>query len=80
MGSPLSVRDSAALLDATARIDLGAPYAAPVQAQPYVSALQRDPKPLRIALVEQLGPWPTSSEALASVQEAARLCHPGPSG
>jgi amidase len=45
-----------------------------VQAQPYVSALQRDPKPLRIALVEQLGPWPTSSEALASVQEAARLC------
>jgi amidase len=78
MGTPhgitLSVRDSAALLDATAGIDLGAPYAAPVQVQPYVSALQRDPKPLRIALVEQLGPWPTSSEALASVQEAARLC------
>jgi amidase len=78
MGTPhgitLSVRDSAALLDATAGIDLGAPYAAPVQVQPYVSALQRDPRPLRIALVEQLGPWPTSSEALASVQEAARLC------
>ncbi len=78
MGTPhaitLSVRDSAALLDATAGIDLGAPYAAPLQAQPYVSALQRDPRPLRIALVEQLGPWATSSEAVESVRAAARLC------
>lgn len=78
MGTPhgitLSVRDSAALLDATAGTDLGAPYAAPVQTQPYVLSLQRDPRPLRIALVEQLGPWSTSSEALASVREAARLC------
>ena len=78
MGTPhgitLSVRDSAALLDATAGMDLGAPYAAPVQAQPYVSALQRDPKPLRIALVEQLGPWPTSPQSLVAVGEAARLC------
>ncbi|NWN49420.1 amidase, partial [Pseudomonas sp. MAFF 301514] len=78
MGTPhaitLSVRDSAALLDATAGIDLGAPYAAPMQAQPYVTALQRDPRPLRIALVEQLGPWPTSSESLDAVRQAARLC------
>ncbi|MCI0998293.1 amidase, partial [Pseudomonas corrugata] len=78
MGTPhaitLSVRDSAALLDATAGMDLGAPYAAPVQALPYVTAVQRDPKPLRIALVEQLGPWPTSPESLRAVGEAARLC------
>ena len=78
MGTPhaitLSVRDSAALLDATAGIDLGAPYAAPMQALPYVTAVQRDPKPLRIALVEQLGPWPTSPESLRAVGEAARLC------
>ncbi len=60
MGTPhaitLSVRDSAALLDATAGIDLGAPYAAPVQALAYVTAVQRDPKPLRIALVEHVSP------------------------
>jgi amidase len=78
MGSPhaitLSVRDSAALLDATAGIDLGAPYAAPLQAQPYVTALQQDPRPLRIALVEQLGPWPTSGESVQAVRQAARLC------
>ncbi|UZE03970.1 amidase [Pseudomonas corrugata] len=78
MGTPhaitLSVRDSAALLDATAGIDLGAPYAAPMQALPYVTAVQHDPKPLRIALVEQLGPWPTSPESLRAVGEAARLC------
>ncbi|WHS62860.1 amidase family protein [Pseudomonas sp. G2-4] len=78
MGTPhaitLSVRDSAALLDATAGMDLGAPYAAPVQAQPYVTAVLRDPKPLRIALVEQLGPWPTSPQSLEAVRQAARLC------
>ncbi|BBP64834.1 6-aminohexanoate-cyclic-dimer hydrolase [Pseudomonas sp. Cab53] len=70
----LSVRDSAALLDATAGIDLGAPYAAPVQALPYVTAVQCDPRPLRIALVEQLAPWPTSSQSLQALNEAARLC------
>ncbi|WP_028237007.1 amidase [Pseudomonas brassicacearum] len=78
MGTPhaitLSVRDSAALLDATAGMDLGAPYAAPIQALPYVMAVQADPKPLRIALVEQLEPWPTSPQSLQAVGEAARLC------
>jgi len=78
MGTPhaitLSVRDSAVLLDATAGMDLGAPYAAPVQALPYVTAVQRDPRPLRIALVEQLDPWPTSAQSLQAVREAARLC------
>ena len=70
----LSVRDSAALLDATAGIDLGAPYAAPISAQPYVLALQSDPRPLRIALVGQLGPWPISNESLEAVRQAGRLC------
>ena len=78
MGTPhaitLSVRDSAALLDATAGIDLGAPYAAPVQALAYVTAVQRDPKPLRIALVEHVGPWATSAPSLQALGEAARLC------
>ncbi|WP_249673879.1 amidase [Pseudomonas abieticivorans] len=78
MGTPhaitLSVRDSAALLDATAGIDLGAPYAAPMHAQPYVTAVQRDPRPLRIGLVEQLGAWQTAPESLEAVRQAARLC------
>lgn len=78
MGTPhaitLSVRDSAALLDATAGMDLGAPYAAPLQSASYLSAVQGRVRPLRIALVEQLEPWPTSTEALAAVNHAARLC------
>jgi amidase len=78
MGTPhaitLSVRDSAALLDATAGMDLGAPYAAPLQAQSYLGAVQGAPRPLRIALVEQLEPWPTSAEGLAAMRHAAHLC------
>ncbi|MEE4754817.1 amidase [Pseudomonas viridiflava] len=70
----LSVRDSAALLDATAGMDLGAPYAAPVQATPYGNAVRHDPKSLRVALIEQSGTWPTSDESLAAVRDAAQLC------
>ena len=74
MGTPhamsLSVRDNALLLDATAGADLGAPYAAPGQDVPFASLLERDPRPLRIALVEHLAPWPTGPDALAAVGEA----------
>ncbi|WP_010627541.1 amidase [Halomonas sp. KM-1] len=70
----LSVRDSAALLDATAGADLGAPYAAPARPQSYVEAMQRPLQPLRIALIEHLDPWPSSAEALAAVRHSAALC------
>ncbi|CAM3232249.1 amidase [Pseudomonas floridensis] len=70
----LSVRDSAGLLDATAGMDLGAPYASPVQAIPYGNAVRHDPKSLRVALIEQSGTWPTSVESLAAVRDAAQLC------
>ncbi|MCD0245483.1 amidase [Xanthomonas melonis] len=69
-----SVRDSAALLDATAGADLGAPYAAPTQQAPFLAAVERDPGPLRIALVEHLAPWPTGPHALAAVRHSAELC------
>ncbi|PAU74804.1 amidase [Halomonas salipaludis] len=70
----LSVRDSAALLDATAGADLGAPYAAPARPSSYVESMQRPLRPLRIALVEHLDPWPSSAEALAAVRHSATLC------
>lgn len=70
----LSVRDSAALLDLTAGADLGAPYAAPARPASYIDALQRPPHSLRIALIEQLAPWPTSPEGLAAVRHSAKLC------
>lgn len=44
-----SVRDSAALLDATAGADAGAPYAAPPSDRPFLEEVGRDPGKLRIA-------------------------------
>lgn len=78
MGTPhamsLSVRDNAALLAATAGSDLGAPYAAPVFDHYLSHLLERDPRPLRIALVEHLAPWPSGPDALAAVRHTARVC------
>ena len=48
-----SVRDSAAMLDATAGTDPGAPYAAPLQARPFVDEVHTDPGRLRIAFTRQ---------------------------
>jgi amidase len=44
-----SVRDTAALLDATAGPDLGAPYWAPPLAESFTAAIARPPRRLRIA-------------------------------
>src|SRR5262249_36350458 len=45
-----SVRDSAALLDATHGADIGAPFVAPPPVRPYLEEVQRPPGRLRIAL------------------------------
>ena len=70
-----SVRDSAALLDATNGPDLGAPYAAPPPERPFLEEVGRDPGKLRIAFTVQslLGHQvhPSCAEA---VRRAARLC------
>jgi len=49
-GISVTVRDSAALLDATCGPDLGDPYAAPPRARPYAEEVGVDPGSLRIAL------------------------------
>ncbi len=46
-----SVRDSALMLDCTAGIEPGDPYAAPTPERPFVEALGRPPGKLRIALM-----------------------------
>ena len=48
-----SVRDSAAILDATQGPDIGAPYILPPPEQPYLYETQQDPEPLRIAFDAQ---------------------------
>jgi amidase len=47
----ISVRDSAAALDALHGRDTGAPYVAPAASGSYLEALGRDPGPLRIGLL-----------------------------
>jgi amidase len=70
-----SVRDSAALLDATAGPDLGAPYAAPPPERPWLEEVGREPGKLRIGFTARslLGNK-VDAECVAAVQAAVKLC------
>jgi len=69
-----SVRDSAALLDATHGAAPGDPYAAPTPARPYLEELGRDPGKLRIALqLRPLSGVGVDPACLQAATEAARL-------
>jgi amidase len=48
-----SVRDSAAMLDATAGPDVGAPYYTPAPSRPFLNEVGRDPGTLRIAFTSE---------------------------
>ncbi len=70
-----SVRDTAALLDATVGPDVGAPYYAPAIEGTFMEAITRPPRPLRIAVSthsftgEEIHP-----DCVTAVQDAAALC------
>jgi amidase len=69
-----SVRDSAAILDATAGPDPGAPYSAPEPARPFREEVGREPGRLRIAFTDR--PWlghEVDAECAAALRETARL-------
>ena len=69
-----SVRDSAALLDAVAGADAGAPYAAPSQARPFVQEVQADPGRLRVGVCTT--PWlghQVDPACVRAVEETAAL-------
>ena len=69
-----SVRDSAALLDATVGADPGAPWAAPELGGPLLPVLARPPQRLRIAFSHQplLG-HTVQADCVAAVQDVAAL-------
>ena len=70
-----SVRDSAALLDATAGYDLGDPYIAPLAARPFVQEVGADPGRLRIAFSTTPANGATvHPDCVAAVHDAAKLC------
>ena len=70
-----SVRDSAALLDATHGIEPGSRYSAPEPDGTFLSAVSQDPKPLRIALMlAPISGAPVEPEVVEATRKAAALC------
>jgi amidase len=70
----LSVRDSAALLDATSGYDVGDPYVAPPPARPFLAEVGADPGRLRVA-VSTVAPGGAAAheDCVAAVRSAAAL-------
>jgi amidase len=70
-----SVRDSAALLDATHGSDAGAPYVAPPPQRPFLEECGREPGKLRIGftIASQLGKS-VHAEVAEATRATARLC------
>ena len=70
-----SVRDSAALLDATAGMEAGDPYCAPPMARPFAREVGVDPGKLRIAFTTTaVTGVPVHADCVAAVADAVRLC------
>jgi amidase len=71
----ISVRDSAALLDVSSGVELGAPYYPPPQKRPFLHEVGADPGKLRIALIaESPAGTPVDPECKKAAAEAAKLC------
>jgi amidase len=70
-----TVRDSAALLDATAGPAAGDPYCAPRPARSYAAEVDTDPGRLRIAITTRApGGYAVHADCQEAVAKAARLC------
>jgi len=69
-----SVRDSAALLDATAGPDVGDPYWAPPPARPFLQEVGADPGQLRIAFTAHDPTIKVHTDCASAVLDAAKLC------
>jgi len=70
-----SVRDSAALLDATSGPDVGDPYWAPPPSRPFLEEVGADPGRLRIAFMTEAPTGVTiHADCVRAVEDAASLC------
>ena len=70
-----SVRDSAALLDATSGPDVGDPYWAPPPARPFLKEVGADPGKLRIAFTTTAATGvKVHADCVKAVHDAAKLC------
>jgi len=70
-----SVRDSAALLDATSGPDVGDPYQAPPPARPFLQEVGAEPGRLRIAVTtEAVTGVDVHDDCVRAVHDVAKLC------
>jgi amidase len=70
-----SVRDSAALLDATGGAELGSPFFSPRPERPFLAEVTAEPGRLRIALFASApAPVPVDPECASALAAAAKLC------
>ncbi len=69
-----SVRDSAAILDATAGPEVGEPYGLPLPPTPFAAAIQEPPPKLRIALARTVPDVDLHPDCVAAVDAAGALC------
>jgi amidase len=70
-----SVRDSAALLDATSGAEPGDPYPAPVPARPFAREVGADPGRLRLAWTAATASGGSGHpDCVAALEDAVRLC------
>jgi len=70
-----SVRDSAALLDATSGPEPGDPYWAPPSVRPFIYEIDTDPGKLRIAFTTKAREGiPVHTDCVQAVNDAASLC------
>ena len=70
----LSVRDDAALLDATSGPEIGGPYGIPAPVSPFLKEVGTHPGRLRIALFTKGASDRTHPDCIAAVTDAADLC------
>ncbi len=69
-----TVRDSAAMLDATHGVEIGSRYGAPTPEGSFLSHVAKDPATLRVALMlETPTGSPVDAECIAAARDAARL-------
>ncbi len=70
----ISVRDNAAMLDATAGPEVGAPYGIPTPARPFLEEASAAPGKLKIAYFTKVGDKTIHPDCVEATLAAAKLC------